>query len=58
MHFSEINSTPIGLLKLCSRDLSARLNGPKRFGKNLESLETCKEILDSSQLCLGLNLDL
>lgn len=57
MHFLEIKSTSTDLLKLCSRNLSVRLNGLKRFGKNLESMETCKEILDSLQLCLRLALD-
>ena len=59
MDFPEIKSTSIGLLIFCSRNLSVRLNGLKRFRKkNLESLETCKEILDSLQLCLDLTLGL
>lgn len=58
MRFPEIKSTPLGFLKLCLRSLSVRLKGLKGFLKNVERLETGKEILDSPQLCLGLALGL
>lgn len=48
MYFPEIKSTSMDLSELCCRDLSVRLNGLKRFEKNLRSLETCKKkTLDS-----------
>lgn len=46
MYFFEIKLIFIDFLKLCFRNLSVRLNGLKRFGKNLESMEICKEIFD------------